>query len=1524
MRLHPSTPRPVWMTCAFICLVGNLLAPNAMQGQVSFAGTQQVQLVSASQSNSVPNQVAVDSYGNLFFTSYNSVVQEMQAVNGVIPPNGSILTVMSGFGSTTGIAVDGAGDVFVADSSNGTVTEILAVNGSIPSSNPATRVFGSGLFNYPAGLAVDSSGNVYVADQGNGVVQEILAVNGSVPANAAIVALGQGSLTSPTDVAVDSLGNLWVTDYGYNGADSSLKELLAVNGAVPASGATVITQNGLSIALTVAVDQFGNVYFTQDGRTVYQLQALSGSTSFPSNAYQSLSFDTNYVPTGLAVDRAGHIYVSDGQEIDEVQLGTPNFGGANVCGAGTGNPSPCSQTLSLSFFGYGVGGYKVLTEGATGLDFQPQAKDTNPALCGPSYDADLCEVDVTFAPLAPGQRKGAVVVYDASGNVLATVPLFGTGLAPAVAFNKAPLIAMAVGGLSDPGKAITDESGNVYIADTGNGRVLKVSPTGAQTTLFSNSTSLPSGLAIDSSGNLIIADYGNGQVVQLSPSGVQTVLQFDDLGLPYGVATDLFGNIYVTDIVNNQVLRLAPTGFQAVLPFTGLIDPFGVAVDAFGDVYVADGLNSRIAELSARGVQTNVPITGLDTPIDVAVDSAGNLFVVDNITSQVILLTSSGLERTLGVNGLANPAGVAVDKAGNLFIADSTNNRIVEFERSQPQPLTFASTLVGSTSSTLSQQIQNVGTQPLAVSTVSVSGNFSQVASTGTPADCKASGSNLAVGAECNITIDFTPQTGGTLTGSVVFRDNALNTKATQTMGLQGSGKLLTQTIAFTGLPATATFGSAGPYTLNAAATSGLAVSYNATGPGSLSGDILTLTGAGTVVVTASQAGNSKYAPATPVSQTIVVKAAAKPIVSVSASLAFSTVAFGSTKALQLAVANTGGANLTVSSVSIVGQGYSAPVPACAASIAPGASCAVAVTFAPAFLGQSAGKLTLATNAGSPVVALTGNATGPQIAFSPAPRQTLGSGWGYPIGSAVDAKGNVYIADEDAEYVAELPAAGGAPINKGTGLSQADGVAVDQAGNLYISDLGNHRVVEVPASGAAQITLATGLTHPAGLAVDGSGNVYFADLFAPGVFRIPAGGGTPVALGSGWSNPIAIAVDAAGDVFVSDNNLNRIVKLPAGGGAQVTILSSGLNYPSGLAVDAVGNLYVSDTLHSRVIELPANGGGQITLASSGLKYPYLLSVDNLGHVYIPDGGVHEVFELSTTTPPTLTFESTSVGTTSADSPQTVTVFNPGNAQLAISGISVPANFSQNTGGGSAPNCTATTVVAAGASCALSLSFTPKAAGSLSGNLVLADNALNKSGAKQSIPMSGTATPASQTIQFTPPASPAYIGESPITLLAKGGASGNPVEFSIVSGPGKLSGTNNSLLTMTGTGKIVIAANQAGNSAFAPAAQVTQSVSVLSPAPAVLKSPLSGSVLAGSLAMFAWSAATGPNVTGYALRLGSKMGAADLYDSSKTTATSAISKNLPTNGMTIYAQLITYDGIVERSTIDIFKAAVSSR
>jgi len=150
----------------------------------------------------------------------------------------------------------------------------------------------------------------------------------------------------------------------------------------------------------------------------------------------------------------------------------------------------------------------------------------------------------------------------------------------------------------------------------------------------------------------------------------------------------------------------------------------------------------------------------------------------------------------------------------------------------------------------------------------------------------------------------------------------------------------------------------------------------------------------------------------------------------------------------------------------------------------------------------------------------------------------------------------------------------------------------------------------------------------------------------------------------------------------------------------------------------------------------------------------------------------------------------------------------------------------------------------------------------------------------------------QSITFTPPTSPVYYPVSPITLNATGGASANPVTFSIVSGPGSLSGTNNSLLTVTGSGTIVIAANQTGNTNYSAAPQVTQSIVV--DQLATLTSPAPNTTLTGSSATFTWTAGVG--ATQYVLGIASQgVGSYNLFNSTPITATQASVTGLPTNG-----------------------------
>jgi hypothetical protein len=160
--------------------------------------------------------------------------------------------------------------------------------------------------------------------------------------------------------------------------------------------------------------------------------------------------------------------------------------------------------------------------------------------------------------------------------------------------------------------------------------------------------------------------------------------------------------------------------------------------------------------------------------------------------------------------------------------------------------------------------------------------------------------------------------------------------------------------------------------------------------------------------------------------------------------------------------------------------------------------------------------------------------------------------------------------------------------------------------------------------------------------------------------------------------------------------------------------------------------------------------------------------------------------------------------------------------------------------------------------------------------------------------------APQTISFPAPASPVTFPVSPITLAATGGASGSPVVFSVVSGPGTVSGTNGTTLTITNSGTVVVAANQAGSANYASATQVTRSIVVNPPTIATLLSPMPGSTLAGSSVTFSWN----PGLSTEAgLSIGTTYaGSQNIYYSGIITATSVNVTGLPTFAGTLYVRL----------------------
>jgi hypothetical protein len=204
---------------------------------------------------------------------------------------------------------------------------------------------------------------------------------------------------------------------------------------------------------------------------------------------------------------------------------------------------------------------------------------------------------------------------------------------------------------------------------------------------------------------------------------------------------------------------------------------------------------------------------------------------------------------------------------------------VVKINRSSAPALHFAATLVGQTSSDSPQTVtaQNTGNQPLTLAEVNYPIDF-PIDFDGADNLCIGS-SALAPGGQCALPIDFTPLHSGALSEKLTVTDNALNVAGTvHSLALSGSG-LLAQSIVFLP-PAAVVFGAASVNLSSfAGATSSLPVSFKVmSGPATLKGSVLTFTGAGTVVVQASQPGDSSYVAAVPVTKTIAV-AKAMPVI---------------------------------------------------------------------------------------------------------------------------------------------------------------------------------------------------------------------------------------------------------------------------------------------------------------------------------------------------------------------------------------------------------------------------------------------------------------------------------------------------------------------------------------------------------------------------------------------------------------------------------------------------------------------
>lgn len=318
----------------------------------------------------------------------------------------------------------------------------------------------------------------------------------------------------------------------------------------------------------------------------------------------------------------------------------------------------------------------------------------------------------------------------------------------------------------------------------------------------------------------------------------------------------------------------------------------------------------------------------------------------------------------------------------------------------------------------------------------------------------------------------------------------------------------------------------------------------------------------------------------------------------------------------------------------------------------------------------------------------------------------------YPNGVAVDAAGNVYIADQS-QRVRKVTASTGiisTIAGNGTAGFSGDGgaatsaklnnpssVAVDTVGNIYIADTANSVIRKVTASTGIISTIASG-QYPADVAVDTIGNIYYADTFNHRIFKMASNGSSGLVVGNGTygysgdgglatsaelSDPFGVAVDAVGNIYISDNNNQRIRKVTASTGTISTIAGNGttgfsgdgglatgaeLQTPIGVVVDSLGYVYFSDSDNNRIRAInPVKATPTITWANPAtITYGTALSATQLNatasvpgtFVYTPAAGTvlsTGTQTLSVTFTPTDVFD---YATTTATTTLTVTQATP--------------------------------------------------------------------------------------------------------------------------------------------------------------------------------------------------------------------------------------------------------------------------
>jgi len=643
----------------------------------------------------------------------------------------AVSVILAKFNSPTATAVDISGNVYVADYFNHRIRMITPAGNVTTLAGTGTAGFQDGpgasaQFNYPIGVAVDRAKNVYVADSKNHRIRVITPAGVvSTLAGTGIVGNTNGAgavarFNSPSGVALDGNRNVYVADT-YNNLFRKITPAGVVStvagdgnfGYVDGPAATA----EFSYPDYLAVDGPGNIYLTD--RITNRIRKISrnGAVSTIAGTPDAGIVDGPaasakfHSPTGITVDAAGNLYISDPLNNRIRKLSTDGI----------------VTTLTGSGDGFTPAGF---ADGPPDVAVFNQPQGLSVDAFGNLYLADFSNHRI---------RKISPV-----GNVITLAGTGDAGFADGRSFATQ---------LASPMGLAIDPSGNVIVADFGNHRIRMITPAGIATTVAGSDLGLlghgdgsaanalfgyPSGVAIAPSGYIYVADGANNNIRQVIPDGivpggvvssigtlgtpglvdgVAWVVQFNG---PFGIAADASGNLYVADTWNNVIRKIDP--FAVTTTFAGngtagYIDgpgtaaefnqPSALTVDNSGNVWVADTWNHRIRKITPAGVVSTFAGNGtrgflngtgttaeFSLPYGITVDHTRNLYIADYGNNMIRKITPAAVVTTYAGDGTQGwkdgpaasaefslPIGVCVDGNGNVYVGDMYNNMVRKITR---------------------------------------------------------------------------------------------------------------------------------------------------------------------------------------------------------------------------------------------------------------------------------------------------------------------------------------------------------------------------------------------------------------------------------------------------------------------------------------------------------------------------------------------------------------------------------------------------------------------------------------------------------------------------------------------------------------------------------------------------------------------------------------------------------------------------------------------------------------------------